>query len=288
MIDAPLAYAFGVGMVAAFNPCGFAMLPAYLSYFLGLEGAAHPDERASVLRALAVGLTVTAGFLVVFGVLGIALKGSLDAIQERLPWVTIVLGVGLVVLGGWFLSGRTIRLPVAKSTRGATDRELWSMFGFGVSYALVSLSCTIPTFLIAVTATFEQSNLISGVAVYLAYGLGMGLVLMVLTMAIALAEQGLVRNLRTVLPYVNRVSGALLVLAGAYVAYYGWYELRVQDGDTSGGALAERVFDLNGDVTGWIQDVGPVRIGLLLTTVVVGAIFFVAFRRSRRDASHLS
>ena len=92
MIDAPLAYAFGVGLVAAFNPCGFAMLPAYLSYFLGLEGA-HPDQRASVLRALAVGLSVTLGFLVVFGIIGIVLKGSLDTIQSRLPWVTMLLGV---------------------------------------------------------------------------------------------------------------------------------------------------------------------------------------------------
>jgi cytochrome c-type biogenesis protein len=282
MIDAPLAYAFGVGMVATFNPCGFAMLPAYLSYFLGLEGAEHPDERASVLRALAVGVSVTVGFLVVFGVIGVVLKGSLDTIQERLPWVTLLLGLGLVVLGIWFLMGRTINLPVPKQARAREGRELWSTFLFGVSYALVSLSCTIPTFLIAVTATFEEENLVSGLAVFLAYGLGMGLVLMVLTMAIALAEQGLVRNMRRVLPYVHRASGALLVLAGLYVAYYGWYELRVRDGDTSGGAIATWVFDLNAQVSNWIQDVGPVRIGLLLTTAVVGAIFFTAFHRSRQ------
>lgn len=284
MIDAPLAYAFGVGMVATFNPCGFAMLPAYLSYFLGLEGATHPDQRASVLRALAVGLSVTFGFLVVFGIIGIVLKGSLDTIQARLPWVTLVLGIGLVCLGVWFLTGRTLRLPIPKPTRGADGRELWSTFLFGVSYALVSLSCTISTFLIAVTATFEESNFVSGVAVFIAYGLGMGLVLMVLTMAIALAEQGLVRNLRRVLPYVHRVSGGLLVIAGAYVAYYGWYELRVQDGDTSAGGVADFVFDLNSEVSSWIQDVGPLRIGLLLTLIVAIGIFATAFRRTREDA----
>jgi cytochrome c biogenesis protein CcdA len=284
MIDAPLAYAFGVGMVATFNPCGFAMLPAYLSYFLGLEGAEHPDERASVLRALAVGASVTLGFLVVFGIIGIVLKGSLDTIQQRLPWVTLVLGIGLVGLGILYLAGRTITVPVPKPARGAESRELWATFVFGVSYALVSLSCTIPTFLAAVTATFEESNLLSGFAVFVAYGLGMGLVLMVLTMAIALAQQGLVRNLKRVLPYINRAAGALLVLAGTYVAYYGWYELRVQDGDTSGGALADVVFDLNRDVSNWIQDVGPVRIGLLLTLVVAIAIFATAFRRTREDA----
>ena len=35
MIDAPLALAFAAGLVATVNPCGFAMLPAYLSYFMG-------------------------------------------------------------------------------------------------------------------------------------------------------------------------------------------------------------------------------------------------------------
>jgi len=282
MIDAPLAYAFGVGMVATFNPCGFAMLPAYLSYFLGLEGAEHKDQRASVLRALAVGASVTLGFLVVFGLIGVVLKGSLDTVQERLPWVTLLLGVGLVVLGIWFLLGRTVTLPIPKQARAREGRELWSTFLFGVSYALVSLSCTIPTFLIAVTATFEEENFVSGLAVFIAYGLGMGLVLMVLTMAIALAEQGLVRNMRRVLPYVHRASGALLALAGLYVAYYGWYELRVRDGDTSGGAVATWVFDLNARVSNWIQDVGPVRIGLLLTTIVVAVVFVTAFHRSRQ------
>ena len=38
MIDGAFAYAFTAGMVATVNPCGFAMLPAYLSYFLGIEG----------------------------------------------------------------------------------------------------------------------------------------------------------------------------------------------------------------------------------------------------------
>ena len=53
----PLAYAFGVGMVATFNPCGFAMLPAYLSYFLGLEDAStrRSTPGSAVVRALTVG-----------------------------------------------------------------------------------------------------------------------------------------------------------------------------------------------------------------------------------------
>ncbi|MGA7671260.1 MAG: hypothetical protein WBW04_12620, partial [Nitrolancea sp.] len=33
-IALPLGYAFGAGMVAAVNPCGFALLPAYLGLYL--------------------------------------------------------------------------------------------------------------------------------------------------------------------------------------------------------------------------------------------------------------
>ena len=33
----PVGYAFGAGMVSAVNPCGFAMLPVYLTLYLGAE-----------------------------------------------------------------------------------------------------------------------------------------------------------------------------------------------------------------------------------------------------------
>ena len=46
MIDAPFALALTAGMVATVNPCGFAMLPAYLAYFVGAEDAADDDEDA--------------------------------------------------------------------------------------------------------------------------------------------------------------------------------------------------------------------------------------------------
>ena len=100
----------------------------------------------------------------------------------------------------------------------------------------------------------------SGVAAFIAYGLGMGLVLMVLTLAIALARQGLVADLRRRTALREpRIAAALLVVAGVYVTYYGWYELRVRNGDTSGGAWPQFVFDLNGDITEWITSSGPAR-----------------------------
>jgi cytochrome c-type biogenesis protein len=282
VIDAPLAYAFGVGMVATVNPCGFAMLPAYLSFFLGLEEA-DADTRGSVLHALVIGATVTAGFLVVFGTLGILLDGALSSLQDWLPWVTIVLGILLVGLGIALLAGRSFAFRIPTPRQRHDDSQLLSVFVFGVSYALVSLSCTIPLFIAAVAPSFADANFASGVAAFLAYGLGMGVVLIALTVALALAKHSLVRNLRRVLPYVYKVSGVLLVVAGAYVAYYGWYEMRVRGGDTSAGGAAQLVFDWNESISNWVQDVGPVRLGIVLAAAVGVVIALTMGARRRPD-----
>jgi len=284
MIDAPLAYAFGVGMVATVNPCGFAMLPAYLSFFLGLEGAGD-DARTDVLRAVVIGATITAGFVAVFGLLGLvftAFSVSVQAtIESWLPWLTIGLGVLLVVLGTQLLRGKALNFRIPTPSKGVDDRQLASVFVFGVSYALVSLSCTIPLFLAVVSTTFTNKNFVSGLATYVAYALGMGVVLITLTVALALARQSLVRTIRRALPYVYKVSGALLLVAGGYVAYYGWYELRVDHGDVSGGGPANFVFRLNGQISQWIQDTGPVRIGIVLAAATGVAIALVMSRRNR-------
>ena len=43
----PFGFAFGAGIVAAVNPCGFAMLPAYLSLYLGTEEAGY-EKRSGI------------------------------------------------------------------------------------------------------------------------------------------------------------------------------------------------------------------------------------------------
>lgn len=284
-MNSSIVYAFSVGMVATFNPCGFAMLPAYLSYFLGLENARDLDHRtgSTMLRAITVGAAMTAGFLVVFGILGLVLDPILSSINDKLPWLTIVLGVVLVVLGIRLLMGREITIRLPKVSRAPDSRELWSVFVFGISYALVSLSCTLALFIAAISTVVESQNLLVGIAAFIAYGLGMGVVLMILTVAIALARQGVVKRMRSLLPYINRISGALLVLAGAYVAYYGWYEIRVFNGDTSGGGVAGWMFDLNSRITSWIDSIGAGRLGLLGGLVISAIVFLAMLDRARTD-----
>ncbi len=284
MIDAPLALGFASGMVATVNPCGFAMLPAYLSYFLGLESGGDGVGRAGALRAIGVGAVVSAGFMVVFGVAGFLVSTFSVSIAEYAPWITIVIGLLLVALGVALLAGwePVVRLP--KIERGTRGRGLGSMFVFGVSYAVASLGCTLPVFIANVVNTFERSNLASGLAVFVAYALGMALVLMVVTVALALARDGVVQRMRQGLRYVQRIAGGLLVVTGAYVAYYAWTEIKTNQGDLSPNGLADRTTALAADLQSWVQEVGAVRLGLVLGLVLTVTVLVTLLRHKPVDA----
>ena len=281
MIEAPLALAFGAGIVATVNPCGFAMLPAYLAFFLGAEGAER-DTPTTVQRSLRVGLSVSAGFLVVFSAVGLAIYHLSASVDRWTPWATIVIGAVLVVLGIAILRGYepVVRLP--KLQRGGRERTDQSMFLFGISYAVASISCSLPAFTSAVVGTFRRENLASSLAVFVAYAAGMTLVLLALTVSLGMAKQGLLRGLRKALPYVTRASGVLLLVAGAYLVHYGWYERRVRDGDLRGSRAVEIVTGWSDDIGRWVSDVGPTRLGLLLALSLLAVVTATFGLRARR------
>lgn len=218
----PLALAFAAGLVAAVNPCGFAMLPAFISYHLnaGLGRQALPRARRwAAADGLVVGLLVTAGFLAVFGTAGLGVALGARAVVRVIPWVTIVVGVVLVVLGLWLLAGRRLSIPVPGigARKGPGYR---SVLAFGVAYAIGSLSCTLPVFLIVVGSSVAARSPLQALAVISAYGLGMATILMLLSLATAGFREVLVRRIRRLLPHVSRISGALLAASGGYVVYY--------------------------------------------------------------------
>lgn len=284
MIDVPFALALTAGMVATVNPCGFAMLPAYLSFFLGVEseGAGRQDRgaRVSIGRGLLVGVAVTSGFAVTFGLIGLVVYHLTSTVYDVGPWITVVIGIALVGFGIALLAGfePSVRLPTLD--RGGRTRGLLSMAVFGVSYAVASLGCTLPLFLALASGTFRSTNVVSGVLWFLTYALGMGLVLTALTLGLALAKHSLVRSLRRVLPYVQRIAGGLLVVAGAYVAYYGVYEIRFGSDALRRDGVVDRVTGWSSDISDWVQDTGGTRIALLLGAAVTTAVLYVVTRRT--------
>ena len=282
MIDAPLALGFAAGMVAAFNPCGFALVPAYLSFFIGGEtdaGAAHP--LAPVSRALVVGGAVTVGFVAVFGAAGVLATTFSLGVQRVAPWISIPIGLVLAALGVAIALGWKPVVALPRLAVGGRSRGLASMTLYGASYATVSLSCTLPVFLAAVVTTFQDASFLSGMAVFVAYALGMGTVLTGMAVAMSLARGPLAHGPRRLVPLMTRLAGVLLAVAGAYVTWYAVYEIRLEGDDAAAAAGPVVVVTRwSGQVSNWVNELGPGRIAAaVIALLLVSAATLVSIRR---------
>jgi uncharacterized protein (TIGR03382 family) len=275
-----LAFALGAGMLATVNPCGFAMLPGYLT--LVIAGSGEAGRAARVGRALAASALMTAGFVAVFGIFGLLSLPLRGALQQYLPVVTLVIGLVMVVVGVLLLAGRQLTLLLPKPARGAPSTRIVSMAGYGVAFAVASLSCTIGPFLAATGVALRGGDLTTGLTTFVAYALGMGLVVAVLAVAAALASTAVAAGIRRALPYVPRIGGVLLLVTGAYVGYYGFYELRLFHG---GGTAADPVVAAAGEVqstlVSWVDAVGPVPMLAALAVLVTGGVLLARRRRAR-------
>jgi len=223
----PVGYAFGAGMVSAVNPCGFAMLPVYLSLYLGAKDSDFQNRSLLYRMAKASWITavVTAGFALLFGVVGVAVAAGGSFLMGITPWLAVVVGGVLMLLGAWMLTGRTLSfhfiLKWAGKVGDPREISLAGFFLFGVAFGATSLSCTLPIFLMVVGSSVTAGDFTAGVFQFISYILGMGSVLLVLTLGMAIVKEGVVVGmLRSFLPYVQKISALLLLSAGGYIVYY--------------------------------------------------------------------
>ena len=183
-----------------------------------------------------------------------------------------VIGIALVALGIWLLAGRELSLllpnRLARSASWAPTSRLGSMFGYGVGYAIASLSCTVGPFLAVTGAGVGGTSVVSRVWIYLAYAAGFALVVGALAVAVALAGSALVDRMRRILPYVNRIGGAVLILVGLYVGYYGYYEVRLFN---AGGSPADPVIAAAGRLQGAHRRLGAPARAMAVDPVASGA-----------------
>lgn len=218
----PIGYAVTAGMVASVNPCGFFMLPSYLSYYLGTETEAFQTMSAPsrALRALVLSLGVTLGFILVFGSLGALIASGGRWIIGLFPYGGLVVGAALLLLGIWVLTGHSLGIWAASRMGAPQGRSPFSGVLFGIAYAVCSLSCTLPVFLVVVGTSLATRGFVPSLAQFAAYSLGMGAVITAVTFGAALFGGATARTLQFVLPYVHRASAIFLMGAGGYIIYY--------------------------------------------------------------------
>jgi len=217
-----LVFAFTAGIAAFLSPCAFALLPSYITLHLGLKE--KEQSKGLNVKTLAKGLyfgSITSlGFITLFSLFGILIGLFGQVIKPLTPYIIGATGVIISVLGLLLLLNIDLskQIPTPKLFRSAKGGTTGFYF-YGVGYGLAALGCTLPVFLAVVIGGLSAGGLLGAVALFASYSLGMTLLMIGFTIAIIAAKDTVMRYTNVIMPYMKRISGALLLIAGIILVY---------------------------------------------------------------------
>lgn len=214
-----LAVAFAAGVLSFLSPCVLPLIPSYVTFITGMsldELAGETAERDRARRAVLVhGSLFVLGFTLVFITLGASATflGSLFLYSRG--WIERI-GGALLILFGLYLVG-LLRLPGAeREWRVHLSDKPVGYFGtvlVGVTFGAGWTPCIGPILGGIMTMAATRASLGEGVGLLFVYSLGLAVPFL---LAALLMQRflGSMTRMRKWLPWVSRISGALLIAVG--------------------------------------------------------------------------
>ncbi len=247
-----LSLVFAAGVFATFNPCGFAMLPAYLTMLIN-SSTKQTTPTQLILRAIQFASLMSLGVISVFAVFAAVIFPVSTSVQRYLPVVTILIGTLLIILGTATLLGRAVFLKKLWSPNTAPTTRLKSLYLYGVTFALGSVSCTIGPLLAATSKTLNL-GFVATIRTYLFYALGMSITIMVIAL-IALFSQATLGKVRNSIRLIEVISSVFLLAIGFYLIIFGIYETQFSSNLGPLADLITWVFQLQGKVVSAVNSI---------------------------------
>jgi cytochrome c-type biogenesis protein len=259
-VDTAFTIAFVAGVFATFNPCGFAMLPAYLSLAI-LDSQELRSRRTQIFKALKFSGLMGVGIVGVFAIFSLIIFPISTSIQKYLPYVTSLLGLLILIFGTALIFRGPVLLKKIWSPNVSPTGSWVTYILYGVTFALGSISCTIGPFL-AVTSTALGASLVESLLTYIFYGLGFVATISVLAIFTALSKDLLIKKIRGAGGALEKFMGGLMALIGLYLIYFGINELAFQYGFGFNQSIADFAFSIQGTIIEFVTKV-LTAIGLL-------------------------
>src|SRR6478736_8607173 len=217
-----LAVCLLAGLVSFASPCVVPLVPGYLSYLAAVVGVdeqpqpgalkAPPAARWRVVGSAAL---FVAGFTVVFLLGTVAVLGMTTTLIANQVLLQRIGGVVTIVMGLVFVGF----IPLLQRQARFTPRQVSTLGGaplLGAVFGLGWTPCLGPTLtgVIAVASATDGASVTRGVALVIAYCLGLGIPFVLLAFGSARAVQGL-GWLRRHTRGIQIFGGVLLILVGA-------------------------------------------------------------------------
>ena len=206
-----IAVAFAAGVLSFLSPCVLPLVPSYIGF---LTGMTFPEARGHRRAALIHALLFILGFSLVFILLGASATAVGRVLNYHQVWVQRI-GVVLIIIFGLLCLG-VFGNFLTRERRVQLDRKPLGYLGstlVGMAFAAGWTPCIGPVLggilsLAATTNDVSRGMLLLGV-----YSAGLALPFLIAALAL---ERFLdwFQRFRRFLPWVMRISGAMLVVVG--------------------------------------------------------------------------
>lgn len=211
-----LFVAFSAGLLSFLSPCVLPLVPSYATFITGMSLDEMETEEARARRtALVHGLLFVAGFTAVFLALGASATFLGGLMRYASTWVERIGGALLVLFGAYLLgilrlpgAGREWRMHLAEKPAGYLGTVL-----VGVTFGAGWTPCIGPVLGGILTLAATRGSVGQGVGLLAVYSAGLAIPFIASTLLIQRFLTAF-RRMRAWLPWINRVSGALLVAMG--------------------------------------------------------------------------
>jgi cytochrome c-type biogenesis protein len=216
-----VTFAFGAGLLATVNPCGFVMLPAFLSLQVAPDGAEPRSLAGRWTDGLNVGVVLSSAFSAVLVSAGVILALGLRSLIDVIPWLVVLVvlvGGALIIAGIAVLRGHHagVRIRGAFSAVERARSPRTKVAAFGAGYAIASLSCTLAVVL-SVAGQATAGDALRFAAVFTAFAAGSSSALLALSISVAVANGIVAQAMKRLAPAMQAISGTMLIVSGLYL-----------------------------------------------------------------------
>jgi cytochrome c-type biogenesis protein len=205
------ASAFSLGILSGGSPCALPLVPGFVSYLSASAGKLGAYGKS--LLGIVVVLGVTSG-MVVFALAAAVLHASLTLLITAATPVVIGL---LIIFGSLLILNQNPFYRLPQVTLPRMTRPLLSAYAYGGLYGVIALPCSsliILPFTIAVS--LSSVSAIEAFIIFLTFGLGLGLPVMLVSMLSRAQGDWFVRQFASRNRLMNTVAGAIMIGVAVY------------------------------------------------------------------------
>lgn len=207
-----------LGLLATTSPCVLPLYPGYLAYLSGGQTGLGQNKVGRYF----LGFFVLAGVLtmmlllgLVIALLSVSVGRALSIVIPLADALIIGLGVMLLLNRNPFKSLPQLQIPVL-------SHPYVNAFIYGLLYGPIALPCSGPLVVGIFALSLSVSEALNQLAVFLWFGVGFGLPLLILSFLSGATQRWITRQFAVHARLINIIGGVLLIGIGLYDLWSNW------------------------------------------------------------------